>query len=61
MIDEIEVDEDIIQILTETDLSNFQTKLVFDKQLTRLEHFQDVTDGELKVFFYLFCLNNAGS
>ncbi|KAI3420388.1 hypothetical protein GPALN_003689 [Globodera pallida] len=47
MADTAEVDEDLIDVLRETDLLKFQTTIVFDKQLTRIEHFQDVTNAEL--------------
>ncbi|KAL3072652.1 hypothetical protein niasHS_017626 [Heterodera schachtii] len=47
MADEAEVDEELIDVLRETDLVKFQPMMVFDKQLTRIEHFRDVTDFEL--------------
>jgi len=45
------IDEALNEVFVETDLIGFQSLFVFDKQLTRLEHFYDVTDEELKVFF----------
>lgn len=49
------IDEALNEVFVETDLIGFQSLFVFDKQLTRLEHFYDVTDEELKVFFeFLF-------
>jgi len=45
----VSIDEAIQEILDETDLQAFQTKLIFEKQLTRLEHFFYVADAELKV------------
>jgi hypothetical protein len=45
------IDEALQEVFAETDLLAFQSRLVFDKQLTRLEHFYHVTDKELKVFY----------
>lgn len=57
----VEIEESLYEVLKETDLLAFQTKLAIGKQLTRLDHFQDVTDDELMVIsfwaiFKIFCL-----
>uniref|UniRef100_A0A915MM13 non-specific protein-tyrosine kinase n=1 Tax=Meloidogyne javanica TaxID=6303 RepID=A0A915MM13_MELJA len=44
------IDEALNEVFVETDLIGFQSLFVFDKQLTRLEHFYDVTDEELKSY-----------
>ncbi|KAL7074205.1 hypothetical protein ACQ4LE_006480 [Meloidogyne hapla] len=44
------IDEALNEVFIETDLLSFQSTLVFDKQLTRHEHFYDVTDDELKSY-----------
>ncbi|KAF7634911.1 hypothetical protein Mgra_00005653 [Meloidogyne graminicola] len=44
------IDEALNEVFIDTDLISFQSLLVFDKQLTRLEHFYDVTDEELKSY-----------
>lgn len=49
MSDEIYVEEALLEVLNETDLSKFQAKLCIDLQLSRLEHFDHVTDDELHV------------
>lgn len=49
----LNVEESLIDVLRETDLLTFQTKFAFEKQLTRLEHFSDVTDDELMVIKFV--------
>lgn len=45
----VEIEETLYEVLKETDLLSFQAKLALEKQLTRLDHFNDVTDDELQV------------
>lgn len=42
-------EEALLEVLKETDLISFQRKLCIELQLLRLEHFDHVTDDELKV------------
>lgn len=46
-----EIEQALYEALKETDLLAFKAKLALDKQLTRLEHFEDVTDEELRASF----------
>lgn len=48
------MDEALLEVLNETDLMNFERKLAVELQMTRLEHFDHVTDDELKVFLTIF-------
>lgn len=43
------IEEALQDVLKETDLVNFERKLCVELQLSRLEHFDHVTDDELKV------------
>lgn len=43
------IEEALQDVLKETDLVNFERKLCVDLQLSRLQHFDHVTDEELKV------------
>ncbi|VDN39189.1 unnamed protein product, partial [Gongylonema pulchrum] len=43
------IEEALLEVLKETDLINFERKLCIDLQLSRLQHFDHVTDDELKV------------
>lgn len=43
------IEEALLEVLKETDLISFQRKLCVELQLLRLEHFNHVTDDELKV------------
>jgi len=45
----VEVEEVLLEVLREQALTQFQEKLTLQKQLTRLDHFQHVTDDELLV------------
>lgn len=45
----IEIEETLHDVYTKTDLLKFEAKLAAEKQLTRLEHFDVVTDDELVV------------
>ncbi|VDN58447.1 unnamed protein product [Dracunculus medinensis] len=44
------MDEALLEVLNETDLMNFERKLAVELQMTRLEHFDHVTDDELKSY-----------
>ncbi|KAI1730351.1 protein tyrosine kinase domain-containing protein [Ditylenchus destructor] len=46
----VEIEETLYEVFKETDLLSFQTKLALEKQLTRLDHFNDVTDDELQSY-----------
>lgn len=54
MLSKVEIEQALYEALKETDLLSFKTKLAVEKQLTRLEHFEDVTDDELRVKFNFF-------
>lgn len=43
------IEEALRDVLNETDLTGFAKKLYIDLQLSRLDHFDHVTDEELKV------------
>lgn len=49
----IQIEESLHDALKETDLLSFQHKLAVEKQLTKIEHFDHVTDEELKVCLLL--------
>lgn len=51
----IQIEEELHNALKETDLLAFQHKLAIEKQLTKIEHFDHVTDDELKVNRFIFC------
>jgi hypothetical protein len=42
-------DPALIEVLNETNLDSFQSKLCDELQLTRLEHFDDITNEELQI------------
>uniref|UniRef100_A0A158R452 non-specific protein-tyrosine kinase n=1 Tax=Syphacia muris TaxID=451379 RepID=A0A158R452_9BILA len=44
---EVYIEEALLEVFNETDLVKFQAKLCVDLQLSRLEHFDHVTDDEL--------------
>uniref|UniRef100_A0A0M3HGL6 non-specific protein-tyrosine kinase n=1 Tax=Ascaris lumbricoides TaxID=6252 RepID=A0A0M3HGL6_ASCLU len=44
------IEEALLEVLKETDLISFQRKLCVELQLLRLEHFNHVTDDELKSY-----------
>uniref|UniRef100_A0A915BWW5 non-specific protein-tyrosine kinase n=2 Tax=Parascaris univalens TaxID=6257 RepID=A0A915BWW5_PARUN len=44
------IEEALLEVLRETDLINFQRKLCIELQLLRLEHFNHITDDELKSY-----------
>ncbi|KAI6173971.1 Non-specific protein-tyrosine kinase [Aphelenchoides besseyi] len=46
----IQIEESLHDALKETDLLSFQHVLVAEKQLTKIEHFQHVTDDELQSY-----------
>ncbi|VDM28504.1 unnamed protein product [Toxocara canis] len=46
----IYIEEALLEVLKETDLLNFERKLCVELQLMRLEHFDHVTDDELKSY-----------
>uniref|UniRef100_A0A915D8C8 Non-specific protein-tyrosine kinase n=1 Tax=Ditylenchus dipsaci TaxID=166011 RepID=A0A915D8C8_9BILA len=46
----VDIEEALYEVFRETDLVSFQSKLAVEKQLTRLDHFQDVTDDELNSY-----------
>ncbi|KAI1727220.1 Protein kinase domain containing protein [Ditylenchus destructor] len=46
----VEIEETLCEVLKETYLFSFETKLALEKQLTRLDHFNDVTDDELQSY-----------
>ena len=51
-VEEVEIDESLHEVLTNSCLaSKFQDILIFDLQITRLNHFCDVLDGDLLVCF----------
>lgn len=59
----VEIEEALHDAYKETDLLKFEAKLALEKQLTRLEHFDVVTDDELMVnlcgiviFIFVFSL-----
>ncbi|KAI6205856.1 Non-specific protein-tyrosine kinase [Aphelenchoides besseyi] len=46
----VQIEESLHDALKETDLLSFQHVLVAEKQLTKIEHFQHVTDDELQSY-----------
>lgn len=50
------IEEALQDVLKRTDLLNFERKLCVDLQLSRLEHFDHITDDELTVSFLILII-----